>query len=61
MPIWVQVLSVFIQLGKLIYDMCKKDPKAAEACSIAIKQARDTGDLTKLQKLLDNIKGDGSC
>jgi hypothetical protein len=61
MPPWVQIVAVFIQLGRLLYDVLRKDPRAAEACSIAIKQARDTGDLTKLQKLLDNIKGDGSC
>jgi hypothetical protein len=61
MPIWVHVLSVFIQLGKLIYDMCKKDPKAAEACTLAIKDAKKNGDVSKLQQLLDNIKGDGSC
>jgi hypothetical protein len=61
MPPWVQILSVFIQLGKLLYDVLKKDPQAAKECSIAIKHARDTGDLVKLQQLLDNIKGDGSC
>jgi hypothetical protein len=61
MPIWVQVLSVFIQLGKLIYDMCKKDPSAAKACTTAIKEAKEKGDVSKLQQLLDTIKGDGSC
>lgn len=61
MPPWVQIVAVFVQLGRLLFDVLKKDPKAAEACSVAIKHARETGDLAKLQKLLDNIKGDGLC
>jgi hypothetical protein len=61
MPIWVQVLSVLLQLSKFIYEVFKKDPAAAKACTLAIKEAKKSGDVSKLQQLLDNIKGDGTC
>ena len=53
---WVQIASAVIQLIRLILDLLREDPKAAKSCSVAIKDARKNGDVTKLNQLLALLK-----
>lgn len=61
MPVWIQILSAVVQLVRLIVDLLKDNPKAAKECSVAIKEARDSGELGKLQELLEKLKKGQSC
>ena len=62
MPVWIQIISAVVQLVRLIMDLLKDNPKAAKQCSVAIKEARSSGDVGKLQELLEKLKnGDDQC
>jgi len=61
MPVWIQIVSAVVQLVRLIMDMLKDNPKAAKECSVAIKEARASGELGKLQGLIEKLKKGDQC
>lgn len=64
-PVWVQVfvmlVNAIVQLVKLIIELRKTDPEAAKQCSIALEQARKTGDTAKIQELIAKLGKDSTC
>ena len=66
MPVWITllptILNALLQLAKLLLDMSKNNSGAdIKACSVAIKQARETGDTAKLTELIDKMAKGTSC
>lgn len=50
------IISVCIEIIKLIVALRKKNPKLAKECLGAMESARKQGDLSGLQKLLDRLR-----
>lgn len=66
MPIWLPylpaILSAMVQLAKLLVELIK-DNKADEMkeCSLAIEEARKSGDTKKLEELIKRMREGKSC
>lgn len=66
MPVWLPYISTIIgalvQLAKLLIDMAKeKKTDEIKACGLAIEEARKTGDVSKLTKLIEDMKRGQKC
>jgi uncharacterized membrane protein (DUF106 family) len=66
MPIWLPYLSTIIgalvQLAKLLIDMARdKEGDQIKECGLAIEEARKSGDVSKLTKIIENMKRGKSC
>jgi hypothetical protein len=64
-PVWAQVLTMvvnaIVQLVKLIIELRKTNPNAAKECSLALEEARKSGDAQKIKELIEKLGKDGSC
>lgn len=66
MPVWLPYISTIIgalvQLAKLLIDMAKeKKSEEIKECGLAIEEARKTGDVSKLTKLIEDMKRGKPC
>lgn len=66
MPIWVSylptIISAVVQLVKLLVELAeKRDGKEIKECSLAIEEARKSGDTKKLEELIKRMKEGKSC
>jgi len=66
MPIWLPylpaILSAMVQLAKLLIDMIK-DNKTDDIkeCSLAIEEARKSGDTQKLEEIIKKMREGKPC
>lgn len=62
LPYLPAILGALVQLAKLLYDLAKeKSGDSIKDCGIAIDEARRTGDMSKLQTIIDQMKRGKSC
>lgn len=66
MPVWLPfiptILSALVQLAKLLVDLAKeKSGDKIKDCAVAIEDARKTGDVSKLTKLIEDMKRGKPC
>lgn len=66
MPVWLPfiptILSALVQLAKLLMDLAKeKSGDKIKDCAVAIEDARKTGDVSKLTKLIEDMKRGKPC
>ena len=61
-PYLPAILGALVQLAKLLYDLAKeKSGDSIKDCALAIDEARRTGDMTKLQTIIDQMKRGKTC
>jgi hypothetical protein len=66
MPVWLPyvptILSAVVQLVRLLVDLASKQSgDNVKECSLAIEEARKSGDLTKLEAILKKMREGKSC
>lgn len=66
MPVWLPfiptILSALVQLAKLLVDLAKEQSgHKIKDCAVAIEDARKTGDVSKLTKLIEDMKKGQPC
>jgi hypothetical protein len=66
MPVWLPylptIISALVQLAKLLAEMAsKRSGEDIKECSIAIEDARKTGDVSKLEAILKKMREGKSC
>jgi hypothetical protein len=66
MPVWLPfiptIISALVQLAKLLIDLAKeKSGDKIKDCAVAIEDARKSGDVSKLTKLIEDMKRGKSC
>jgi hypothetical protein len=66
MPVWLPYISTIIgaliQLAKLLLDFAKeKDGDKIKECGLAIEEARKSGDISKLTKIIEDMKRGRPC
>ena len=62
LPYVPTIISALIELTKLLFDLAnKKNGDEIKACSIAIDEARKSGDMVKLNILIDKMSKGKSC
>ena len=66
MPVWLPfiptILSALVQLANLLVDLAKeKSGDKIKDCAVAIEDARKTGDVSKLTKLIEDMKRGQPC
>lgn len=55
------IISVCIEIIKLIMALRKTNPALAKECQVAMQEARKAGDVTRLQELLAKLRKDEKC
>lgn len=66
MPVWLPylptIISALVQLAKLLIELAKGESKDdIKQCSIAIEEARKSGDTTKLEEIIKKMKEGKPC
>lgn len=66
MPVWLPyiptIISALAQLAKLLFDMAReKSGDAIKDCAIEIDNARQTGDVSKLTKIIEEMRKGKPC
>lgn len=66
MPVWLPyistILGALVQLAKLLIDMAKeKSGDKIKECGLAIEEARKSGDVSKLTKIIEDMKRGNPC
>lgn len=66
MPAWIiylpTILSALVELTKLLVNLAKeKNQEQIKECSIAIEEARKSGDTSKLTDLIEKMKRGKPC
>jgi hypothetical protein len=66
MPVWLPfiptIISALVQLAKLLIDLAKeKSGDKIKDCAVAIEDARKSGDVSKLTKLIEDMKRGKPC
>lgn len=66
MPVWLPfiptIISALVQLAKLLIDLAKeKSGDKIKDCATAIEDARKSGDVSKLTKLIEDMKRGKTC
>lgn len=58
---WIPaVIAIVIEIIKLIIALRKKG-ESVESCSVALRDARKSGDMTRLEKILDRLRQGKDC
>jgi hypothetical protein len=61
-PYLPAILGALVQLAKLLYEMAKeKSGDKIKECAIEIENARQTGDVSKLTKIIESMRSKGEC
>ena len=55
------IISVCVEIVKLIIALRKSNPALAKECQVAMQEARKAGDMTRLQALLERLKKENKC
>lgn len=55
------IVQAIIEIVKLIMQLRKTNPVAAEQCSVALREARKTGDTSRLRQILDSMENGNGC
>ena len=66
MPVWLPyvptIIGALVQLARLLADMAsKKSGDDIKECSMAIQEARRTGDTSKLEEILKKMREGKPC
>lgn len=65
MPPWLPyiptIISAVVQLIKLLADLAKNKGDDIKECSIAIEEARKTGNISRLEEIIKKMKEGKSC
>ena len=66
MPVWLvylpTILSALVELTKLLLSLAKeKNQDQIKECSLAIEEARKSGDTSKLTELIEKMKKGKPC
>lgn len=66
MPIWLSyvptIIGALVQLARLLVDLAKSNNKdEIKACSIALEEARRTGDTSKLEEIIKRMREGKPC
>ena len=66
MPVWLPyipaILSALVQLAKLLVDLARNDKQDdIKECSIAIEEARKSGDTARLEAIIKKMREGKSC
>jgi hypothetical protein len=66
MPAWIiylpTILSALVELAKLLVNLAKeKNQEQIKECSLAIEEARKSGDTSKLTDLIEKMKRGKPC
>jgi ribosomal protein L18E len=61
-PYLPAILSALVQLAKLLYEMAKeKSEDKIKDCAVEIEDARRTGDVSKLTKIIEEMRKGKPC
>lgn len=62
LPYISAIVSAIIQIIKLLKDLTEKQKAdKIKECSVAIEEARKSGNFAKLEQILASVKKGGSC
>jgi len=66
MPVWLPyvptIIGALVQLARLLVDLAKTNSKDdIKQCSVALEDARKSGDTTKLEEILKKMREGKSC
>mgnify|MGYP006266906281 CR=1 FL=1 len=65
MPPWLPyiptIISAVVQLIKLLADLAKNKGDDIKQCSLAIEEARKTGNISRLEEIIKKMKEGKSC
>jgi len=66
MPVWLPfiptIISALVQLAKLLFDLAKeKSGDEIKDCAIEIENARQSGDVSKLTKIIEEMRKGKPC
>ena len=61
-PYLPAIFGALVQLARLLYDMAKeKSGDSIKDCALAIDEARKTGDVSKLTRLIEQMRKGKPC
>jgi hypothetical protein len=61
-PYLPAILGALVQLARLLYDLAKeKSGDKIKSCAIEIDEARKSGDVSKLTKLIEEMRKGKPC